>query len=343
MRAEERRSAEPSPGRASGGHPPPFVPPALALFVATIAFSWSGPLVRLSSAPSLAIAVWRLIFAVLLISLVLLVRRSFFLGVSLSRREWGLAIASGVFLATHFWSWIASLKLTTVASSVVLVSTHPFWIAALSVLFLGERPSPRQWMGILIAMGGVASIGWSDFAVGGTALWGDLLALAAAFLAAAYYTIGRKLRRKLDLWAYVGVVYGVAMIVLASALLLSPEVPIADYSGRDWWIFAALAIGPMMLGHTGVNYAIRYIPAFLANLVILGEAVGAIVIAALLPSIGETPSRQVLVGAVLILSGIAVATLERRRGPSRNSSPRGPGGTEKGGGGRPSAPLPPPG
>jgi drug/metabolite transporter (DMT)-like permease len=299
------------------------LPPGLVLFVAVAAFSWAGPLVRFTDASALAVSAWRLLFSVAFIALVLAARRGGIAGAlrraRLDRGEWALAVASGLLLAAHFWSWIASLDHTTIASSVVLVSTQPFFVAVLSVLFLGERPVRREWLGIAIAVAGAGAIGWGDLALGPGALFGDFLALAAALLAAGYYIIGRRLRRKLDLWTYVGVVYGVAAAVLSVAILLTPAVSLTGYARADWLVFLALAAGPMMLGHTGVNYALRYIPAYIANLAVLGEPVGAILLAWLLPAIREVPPLQTLVGGALILLGIAIGSLPGRGG--RRSPP----------------------
>lgn len=295
-------AAIPTAGRA------PAVSPWAALVVAVAAISWAGPLVRLATAPALSVAAWRLVFSMGLIAVVLAARGSILGGVRLSRREWSLAVAGGVLLAGHFWSWIASLRFTSVASSVVIVSLQPFIVALLSAGLLGERPSRRQWVGILIAMTGAATVGWGDFSAGAAALVGDALSFLAAWLVAGYFLVGRVLRRRLDLWAYVAVVYGIAALVLIGAVALSPGSPMTGFPAGDWWVFVALAAGPMMIGHTGVNYAIRYVPAYVANLFILGEPIGATLIAWLLPAIAEVPPPQVLVGGAFILLGIVLGS-----------------------------------
>jgi len=339
-----------TPGpRAADRADAPACPPAGALLVAVLAISWAGPLVRLSSAPAVAVAAWRLIFSMGFIAVILAWRRSLFRGGVLRPRDWLLAVASGVFLAGHFWTWFASVRFTTIAHAVVLVSTYPFWIAILSVPFLGERPSAREWGGIGIAVAGTGVIAWGDVGgsaggmagstaattgstagsigdavamVGGSgAILGDLLALLAAVLVAGYFTIGRGLRQRLDLWGYVAVVYGVAAMVLSVAILASPDVDFTGYPLNDWLIFLALAAGPMMLGHTGINYAIRYMPAYAANLAILAEAVGATLIAWSLPGIQETPTALTLLGGSLVLVGIGVGTIGGRRKP-RGGPPR---------------------
>jgi drug/metabolite transporter (DMT)-like permease len=278
--------------------------------------SFAGPLVRFTDAPALVIAAWRLTFSVAFIAVVLGFRRHAWQGVRLTRREWLQAVVSGLLLAAHFWSWIASLSLTTVSSSVVLVSTQPIFVAVLSTAFLHERASGRQWLGIAVAVGGAVVIGWGDFAVGGTALAGDLLAIAGAVFVSGYYVIGRHLRQKLDLWVYIGIVYGIAAGFFLVLGALHPRVPLTGYGATDWLIFGALAAGPMMLGHTGVNYALRYLRAYVANLALLGEPIGATLIAWLLPAIDEVPGPQTMAGAVLILGGIAlgVAGGGRRQG-----------------------------
>lgn len=286
---------------------PRVAPPWLVLIVAVSAMSWAGPLIRLSQAPSLAIAAWRLLFSLAFMALVLAARRGAGAAPRLAAAEWILAVAAGALLAAHFWSWIASLDFTTVSSSVVLVSTQPIFVAAFSTVFLAERPQRKQWLGIGLAVAGAAWIGWGDFAVSGRALAGDLLAITAAILVAGYYVIGRRLRQRLDLWTYIAIVYGVAAVLLAVAAAAHPRVALTGYATADWLIFVALAAGPMMLGHTGVNYALRYLRAYLVNLTLLGEAVGATLIAWVLPAIAEAPPVQTLAGGALILAGIAVA------------------------------------
>lgn len=288
------------------------LPPGLILLIAVFAMSWAGPLVRLSHAPPLAIAVWRLLFSVAFIGILVAVRGRGVRHAELSPREWGLAGAAGVLLAVHFWSWIASISFTTVASSVVLVSTQPVFVAILSLSLLGERPSPREWSAVFLAVAGAIVVGWGDFEPGGRALFGDALALLGAVLAAGYYVVGRRLRQKLDLWTYVGVVYGVAAVVLLGLALVG-GVPLVSYSSREWGIFLLLAAGPMMIGHTGINYALRHVRAYLANLVVLGEPVGAILIAWALPQIREAPPPKTLAGGILILLGVALGFAGRRR------------------------------
>ncbi len=289
-----------------------MAPPGVILLVAVLAMSWGGPLVRFATAPALAVAAWRVSFSVLFIAAVVLLRDRGAAIRRLSGRDWALGLLSGVFLAGHFWSWIASLSYTTVASSVVLVNTQPIFVALLSIAFLGERPSRRQWAGIGVAVAGAAVIGWGDFAGGVDPLVGDLLAVAGAVFVSLYYVIGRRLRQRLELWDYIAVVYGAAAVVLMGATAAMPGVDVTGYPTTDWLVFLALAAGPMMIGHTGVNYALRYMPAYVANLALLGEPIGATLLAWWLPGIRERPSVQLLLGGALVLFGIGLGVRRRR-------------------------------
>jgi len=289
-------------------HPRPPVPPALALTAAVVAFSWAGPLVRLvDAAPALAIALWRLLIAVAVILVVTGFRRGGWGPLrALSGRGWGLGIGAGALLALHFWSWIQSVQYTSVASSVILVSTQPILVAMLSAVFLRERPARGEWLGLSFGVAGAAWIGLGHAGGGGQALLGDALALFASLLAAGYTLVGRSLRPTVDLWSYVLVVYGSAALLLLGVVTVHPGVPLTGYPRGDWLVFLGLALGPMLLGHTAVNYALRYTRAYVANLAVLGEPVGAILLAWLLPAIAEPPSMHTVIGGGIILFGIGL-------------------------------------
>jgi drug/metabolite transporter (DMT)-like permease len=298
----------------------PPLSPTLVLIVAVLAMSWAGPLTKFATAPAQVVSAWRLTYSVALIAVVLALRGTGRAAFRLSGRAWLLACVAGVLLAAHFWSWIASLRYTTVASSVVLVSMQPIFVATLSALLLHEHASRRQWLGIMIGVTGAVVIGVSDatgVTASGNALFGDALALAGALFVSGYYVIGRELRQQLDLWVYIAVVYGIAALVMLLVVTVDPGSDLTGYPARDWWIFAALAAGPMMLGHTGVNYALRYVPAYVANLAIMGEPVGATLIAWALPGLREVPAAGMLAGAVLILTGILLGSAWRK--PSSKS------------------------
>jgi len=289
------------------------------LVIAVLGTSLSGPLVRLSDSPPVSIAAWRLIFSLALLGVPLVITGSWRQWKRLDARAFALAIVAGIMLALHFWSWMTSVHLTTVAASVVLVNTQPLIVAALSAFWLHEPPTARQWVGISIAVVGAAIVALPDFAAAPhahpRALLGDALALGGAVTAAAYYSIGRRLRSVLDLWPYVALVYGACLVALlviafASGVRLTPNPP------REYAIFAGLALGPMLLGHTGMNWALRYARSYQVSIVLLGEPIGATLLAALIPGIRERPSLATVLGGVLVLAGILLAERKSRASTS---------------------------
>lgn len=283
--------------------------PVLALVLLGISFA--GPLVHLSQSDPLVIAAWRLIFSLVIVAVAL--------GITGEWREWRrltardaiFASASGIALALHFWAWNASIHLTTIAASVTLVSLQPVFIVAISAVFLREAPTRLQLAGITIALIGamlIASPAWreSDAALSRGAMLGNLLATSAALTAAIYYSIGRHLRGKFGLWAYVGLAYSACAVALLAIAALN-GIPIAPQPPRELAIFVALAIGPMLLGHTAMNWALKYMPAYVVSLVTLGEPVGATLLGAVLPGIRQVPSLTTLAGGAVILAGVAIA------------------------------------
>jgi drug/metabolite transporter (DMT)-like permease len=274
---------------------------------ALVAISWAAPLIRLTTAPPLAVAAWRLTIATALLLPVFVWDRGFERWRREVPRARAAAVLAGLALALHFASWITSLRLTSVAASSVLVALSPVFSWLLSRRFLGERPAPRQAAGILLAVAGAAVIALGDARAGGPgALLGDALALVGALCGAAYFVIGRRLRATLSLAAYVTPVYGVAALVLLLWAAARGEA-FAHYGGGDWAIFAALAAGPMLVGHTGLNYALRYLPAYLVNVAALAEPIGATLLAWLLPAIAEVPPASAVVGGLVCLGGIALS------------------------------------
>lgn len=282
--------------------------PWWVLALAVLGISFAGPLVRLSNAGALAIAVWRLGFSLIIVTAFLVASREWRDWRRLSRQELLLALAAGVSLALHFWAWNASIHLTTIAASVSLVNLQPAIVALMSAYALKESPSPRQYLGIVAAIIGAFVIASPDLRNGAAAsapLVGNLLAISAAITASIYYTIGRRLRRVLGIWAYVTIVYGAALVTL-TAVAIGRGVVLAPQPPREIAIFAALAIGPMLLGHTGMNWALKFLPAYVVNLTVLGEPVGATLLGAIIPAIHQIPSISTVVGGAIVLGGVII-------------------------------------
>jgi drug/metabolite transporter (DMT)-like permease len=145
---------------------------------------------------------------------------------SLVIAAWRLALATLILtpitLSTH-----RSLAYTSVAASVVLVSTYPIFVGLASHLLLRERLSRKMVVALLVATAGSALIGLGDLGDSPHRLWGDVLALVGGISGAGYFLIGRRLRARLSLLAYIFPVYGTAAVGLMAVMLASglPRVP----------------------------------------------------------------------------------------------------------------------
>ncbi|MBI5935479.1 MAG: EamA family transporter [Chloroflexi bacterium] len=305
----------------------------LALLIAILAVSTASIFIRFAQAdaPSLVIAAVRLTFASVALAPFALIQHRDEIR-SLTRREWILAILSGLFLSVHFAAWITSLEFTTVVSSVALVSTGPLWVAILSPIFLKETPSRWVWIGMTFALLGGTIVGLGDSCaiaalsgvsvvnevegrfltcppladlLAGSAFWGNFLALLGAWTVAGYLMIGRTLRARISLVPYIFIVYGVAALALIVYMLAAKQTPFGYPPVTYLWLLC-LALIPQLIGHSTYNWALRFMPASLVSVTTLGEPIGSAILAFFI--LGESPSAITLAGGALILVGIYLST-----------------------------------
>ena len=220
---------------------------------------------------------------------------------TLNRRSLGLSILSGVALAAHFVLWISSLEQTTVASSVLFVSTHPIFVGLGAIVLLRERLSRSLIGGIVLVVIGGALIGFGDAGFGGTALRGDLLALGGGIMAAVYFLIGRRVRQTVSVPEYVATSYGTAA-VLVLLLCAATRTPVIGYAPSTYGYLVLLALVPQALGHSTINWALRRLAATRVSVFVLGEPIGSTLLA--IPFFREIPGGLNLLGAAIILVGI---------------------------------------
>ena len=313
-----------------------FLP--FGLLIAILAVSTASIFIRFAQreAPSLVIAALRLTFASLALAPFALTRHREELR-KLTRGELLLGLLSGIFLAIHFATWISSLEYTSVASSVVLVSTGPLWVALLSPIFLKEPLTKPVLVGMFLALLGGTVIGLSDsceltlrllspdgslrsgsiscppFAefVQGEAFLGNFLALAGAWAVAGYLMIGRRLRGGMRLVPYIFIVYGFAAIALLGIMSAAGQSP-AGFSPMTYVWILLLALAPQLIGHSTYNWALRYLPAALVSITTLGEPIGSAILAYFI--LREAPTALTIFGGALILGGIYVSSRVERRG-----------------------------
>jgi drug/metabolite transporter (DMT)-like permease len=279
----------------------------LVLVAGIVAVSCGSVFIRLAAAPALAVAAYRVLWATVILA-PLAASGSIRELRPLSRGSWGFLVLSGVALALHFALWVASLSYTSVASSVLLVDTTPFFVGIASQWFL-RRPAARAfWVGLAVAFLGCVLIFLGDRSSSRDSLRGNLLALGGAVAVSIYMLVGSRVRQSLSLLAYVWPVYGISALALLAASYLSGA-PLHGFSLKTHLFMFLLGLVPQCIGHTAYNWSLRWLPAGSVALISLAEPVGASLLAWAV--LHESLTGIKLAGGTVILLGIYLATRER--------------------------------
>ena len=279
------------------------------LAVGVVSVAVSAILIRYAEAEPLAISFWRCALGAL--ALAPFGKRGF---ARLSGRGWVLPFVAGAFLAVHFATWITSLELTTVANSVLLVSTTPIFTTLAARFIFRERFRGAVWAGIAFTLAGTALIAGAGGQEGRASLAGDSLALLGAVTVAGYTLAGQVSRRTLGIVEYAVITYGAAALLLLPVCLAS-GVPLFGYPPQTWLAIGGIVIGPQLLGHTVLNFVLRDLDATTVSVAVMAEPPIAIALAFVL--FDEAPSLLVYPGGLAILVGILMVSLNRReRGDS---------------------------
>ena len=280
------------------------------LFLGIVSVSTASIFIKLCDAPALIIATYRMVLA----SLILMPWASYKkVWKGWDRKDVAWLVFSGILLSLHFASWIASLKYTSVASSVVLVTTHPIFVGIGSWLFLKEKIGLNLVLAIGLSVLGSGLIGYGDMTLSEEALMGDALALLGALAASGYFLVGRKMRKNQDLLAYIFPVYSTAGLVLIIFSLFFQK-PLFGYSSSTYIFLCLLAIVPQLIGHTTFNWALKFLPASLVAITVLGEPIGSTILAYFI--LGEGLTFWKILGGIAIITGILIAL--KKGAPSSN-------------------------
>lgn len=287
----------------------PAIHPAIPIIIGVISVALSAIFVKLVSAEAGVTAFYRMFFSVLFMLPIFLLkyRKEITL---LKKRDWIFSALAGVFLAFHFIFWFESLNYTSVASSTVLVTLQPIFAFAGTYFFFKEKLSFKTIMSAVIAITGSVIISFGDFQLGGTAFFGDILALIGCALITAYLLFGQDVRQRLSLITYTFVVYSISTITLFFYVLIKGE-SFGPHSQSDWMWFVLLALIPNLLGHTLFNWAIRWVSTNAISIAILFEPVGASILAYYI--FHESLSTAQIVGGIVVLLGILLFVIDGRK------------------------------
>lgn len=284
--------------------------------MAITAISFASIFIRWSDAPPGVIAAYRMLFAALILLPLVILRPQDRKEIKeLERQHWWVILGVGAILALHFLTFNASLKETSITSATVLITCHPIVVGILGYIFLKEKPK-RSGAGIILGLIGVVVISSAD--LGGGKVYGDMLALIGMLAAAIYLLAGRVLRQRIGVIVYAFLIYSTAAIVLFATALASGT-PLWPYPWQEFAIFGALAIVSTIFGHTILNWSLKYLPAAFVSLSMLGEPIGASILAMFIFS--EVPSAGVIIGGAMVLVGIIMTAgshMEPSPAPSKS-------------------------
>lgn len=296
--------------------------PTIILFVGVLGTSSGAILVRLAQAggvPSLWISAMRMLLATVLLTPLIGFRHMPAL-LKLPGRVWSACLLAGLFLAVHFATWIQSLEYTSIASSVVLVSTTPIWVSLYSGLTGRERVDGRVIAGLLLAVAGGVIVTLSEVCTvtagglvcqmqGSRPLLGNLLALCGGVMAAGYLLIGKRIQPQVETTVYIFLVYGFAGLFLLAACLVSSQ-PASAIQGQNWLWLLGLAVIPQLIGHTSYNWSLKHFQATYVSIAMQAEPIGSTLLGVVL--FAEIPGPVKLIGGVVILAGILIVSLRKR-------------------------------
>jgi len=276
----------------------------LIIILGVVGVSLSAPLVRISSAPAMILAFYRVAMAsVILLPYVLVRNREEMKG--MTKKDWILAVISGVCLGLHFSLYFESLRYTSIASSVVFVDTEVFFVALIMLMVFKERIPPLGWGGIMATFLGSVIIALSDSGSGEGALLGDMIALTGAVVVAVYTIIGKVLRQRISTTTYTLLVY-IAASLTVLVLLLITGVPLTGYQSVDYWAAFGMAVFCTLLGHSVFSWGLKYeSAAFISNSKLL-EPVFASLIGIVL--FREIPRPAVILGGLIVIGGVFLYT-----------------------------------
>ena len=275
----------------------------VVLILSILAVSCAAPLAKmLQPTHAITIGFWRCLIIGIIFS-------PFLLKEKIPLKSLFLSVGAGFFLAMHFWSWFASLQYTNTLRSTLLVCLNPIWVGILEGLILKRMPSKNHWYGVVVALFGLALMGFEPQESQAT-LYGDLLALLGGILGALYLLVGRKVRATVSIAPYG------AIICLSAALFLGLMSPLNSVSlelkgDNAWLLIVLMALGPQLTGHIGLNYAMGYFSAAIVSLMLLFEPIGAALIA--IPLLGEYPTFIDVMACIIILTGLFIGTDDKNQ------------------------------
>jgi len=272
----------------------------LALVISVLSISSAATLIRLADVPALVVASYRMLLA----SAILWMAAPLTKCHKIKDIHWKSVVGAAFFLALHFGFWITSLNTTSVASSLVLVTMNPIVVALGSTYFLKEPPARALVIGTIVSILGCAVLVIGEGFSFSSSLTGNFFALGGAIAMSCYMMIGRHAASRGELFRYITWVYSIAAILLSVAAIIAGQ-SLVIHSSRSFLFIFLIALIPQIIGHTLINWSLKYLHASYLAAAILIEPLAGTLIAYLI--LAEKFSVFSCLGGILILAGVATA------------------------------------
>ncbi|MEO0374218.1 MAG: DMT family transporter [Cyanobacteria bacterium P01_A01_bin.17] len=227
------------------------------------------------------------------------------------------SLIAGVGLAGYLATWMMSLSYTSIMASTTLSNLHPVLAIFLAWWWFKDAPKRLALLGTALALVGSFMISLAtpaQISIDSVPWLGNSLALAGALSNSLYILLGHQVQSLgIKMRHHTALVYTTATLILLPLPLLL-NVGYTGYSKLTYGYVLLLALIPQLIGHTCFNWAMGWIKPQLLTLVILGEPIVASLFGYWI--FGEVQGGGVWFGAMILVVGVAIATLSPHHQPA---------------------------
>ena len=290
----------------------------LLILLAVAGVSVSGPMVKWSlscGASPVAVAFGRMLLSSALLAIPAIRSGQLADVLRAPKRQLALLLAAALLLALHYTAWMTSLSFASTFVSTALVCTQPLFVAALSGVLLHEPIEREAIPGAGVAIAGAAMIGLLSMGGEQGSVLGDVLALAGAAFIAGHWLCGRAARRSLPALGYMTLVYA---LTAACLLVIAPFTGGMTVTRASLGGIVVLAVVCTLGGHALMTFLLGFVSADVVSFALLGEPIGAALWALLL--FGEQVTMPLLIGGVVVITGLALYSLGEMRAARRKAT-----------------------
>lgn len=270
----------------------------VALITGAVLIGFSPVLIRISGAPGVVSAFYRLLIGtlVLLVPFVVQLLRG---RSRVTRRGFVFAALAGLCFMLDMSIWSTGIMKTNVTIPTLAGNLSPFWVGLASIALFKQRPSAYFWFGLVLAFSGVALMVLRDFYAPQGMLQGVVYGLVSGMFYAAYIMLGHQGRKHLDTLSYLFIATLSAALFLAASVKFTGH-SFTGYSAYSYGIFIIMGVCFQAVAWFLIAYSQGYLPATLVSPTLLSQPVIAAVAAYFIAG-EELGTWQIMSGIVVVV------------------------------------------